>query len=160
MASPPPATANIDARFKRIFDHLYANGPVRTPSALAGEVGKLIRTATFIERATGAPAAFAFPQTLRRALAARSGEAVRAVASEVRARYAEMNAAWGVYAGEGLLLSDEDVAWCCAELDGARLSSEARDVFGDAVEIFRTSWAKQSSGQFFTDGEVTHLAMT
>ncbi|MFL5261262.1 MAG: N-6 DNA methylase [Anaeromyxobacteraceae bacterium] len=160
MASRQPATANIDARIKRIFDHLYANGPVRTPSAIAGEVGKLIRTATFIERATGAPAAFAFPEALRRQLAARGRDAVRSVASDVRARFAEMNAAWGLYAAEGLLLSDEDVAWCCGELQGERLSSEGRDVFGDAVEIFRTSWAKQSSGQFFTDGNVTHLAMT
>ena len=65
-----------------------------------------------------------------------------------------------LYQGEEIRISDNDLAWCCVQLDGIVISSATRDSFGDAVEIFRTSWAKQSSGQFFTDARVTHLAMS
>ncbi len=160
--APPAATgadaAGLDARLGRVYDHLYANASFRTPAAIAAEVGKLLRTAAFAERGAGGPA-FRFEASRRRALARGEPAAVRALAREVRAGYRAMRRAWRLYPGEALRLSDRDLAFCCAELDGVGFSTGGRDVFGDAVEIFRTSWAKRHSGQFFTDGRVARLAM-
>ena len=160
--APPAATgadaAGLDARLGRVYDHLYANASFRTPAAIAAEVGKLLRTAAFAERGAGGPA-FRFEASRRRALARGEPAAVRALAREVRAGYRAMRRAWRLYPGEALRLSDRDLAFCCAELDGVAFSAGGRDVFGDAVEIFRTSWAKRHSGQFFTDGRVARLAM-
>ncbi len=151
---------DLDARIKRIYDHLYANASVRTPAAIAMEVGKLIRTATHLEKGAGLFPAFTLSPELRRGLVRGDLAAVRSFVNDVRRAYETMNKEWRLYEEEALSLSDHDLAWCCAQLDGVVISANRRDVFGDAVEIFRTSWAKQSSGQFFTDGRVTHLAMT
>ncbi|HYV48443.1 MAG TPA: N-6 DNA methylase [Myxococcaceae bacterium] len=151
--------ADLDARIKRIYDHLYANASVRTPAAIAAEVGKLLRTATHLERGAGLFPAFTLSPEVRRGLGSNDAKRTKSFARDVRAAYEVMNRDWKLYDREGLLLSDHDLAWCCAQLDGVVVSAGKRDVFGDAVEIFRTSWAKQSSGQFFTDGRVTHLAV-
>lgn len=155
----PYTSSDLDGRIKRIYDHLYANAAVRTPSAIASEVGKLIRTATFMEKGAGLFPAFTLAPDIRRDLLRSEKRAVAAFAKDIRESFDRMNGAWKLYDGEGLLLADRDIAWCCAQLDGVVVSAGKRDVFGDAVEIFRTNWAKQSSGQFFTDGRVTHLAM-
>ena len=47
---------SFEERIRRIYDHLYANAAVRTPSAIAAEVGKLLRSAAFVEGQTGRPA--------------------------------------------------------------------------------------------------------
>lgn len=154
------APNDIDDRIKRIYDHLYANASVRTPARIATEVGKLIRTAIFIEGKAGLFPAFNLAPEVKRRLLAGDPSEVKNFARDLRAEYRKMDTAWAHYSGEDILLSDKDISWCCAQLDGIVLSWGKRDVFGDAVEIFRTHWAKQSSGQFFTDGRVTHLAMT
>ena len=72
----------------------------------------------------------------------------------------QMNELWNFYAVEdGLNLSDFDITYTCCQLNGVIVSDKTRDVFGDAIEIFRGQWAKQIGGQFFTDGLVTKLAM-
>jgi len=157
-AAGRPDAAGLDSRLGRVYDHLYANASVRTPAAIAAEVGKLLRTAAFAERERGGPA-FRFEPARRRALARGEPAASRALAAEVRARYRAMRRAWRLYPGEALRLTDKDLAFSCAELDGVALAGSGRDVFGDAVEVFRTSWAKRHSGQFFTDGRVARLAM-
>ncbi len=151
--------ADLDARIKRIYDHLYANASVRTPAGIAAEVGKLIRTAAFMEGGAGVFPAFTMAPDVRSGLLKGEAAVTRRFASDLRNRFAEMKAEWKLYNDAPLLLSDADIAWCCAQLEGVTVSAGNRDVFGDAVEIFRTSWAKQSSGQFFTDSRVTHLAM-
>ena len=160
MPAPTNAPADLDARIKRIYDHLYANASVRTPGAIAAEVGKLIRTATHMERGAGLFPAFALSNEVRRGLVRGDSTSVQSFAADVRRAFDAMNSEWRLYDGGGFQLSDHDLAWSCAQLDGVVVSAGKRDIFGDAVEIFRTSWAKQSSGQFFTDGRVTHLAMT
>ena len=158
--SNPTQGQHIDERVKRIYDHLYANASVRTPSAIAGEVGKLIRTAAFMEGEASEGPAFELGTSRRRALERGEAAEVKAFAKRLREKYRAMKIRWGLYGRERIRLSDADLAWCCAQLDGLRIASTGRDVFGDAVEIFRTSWAKQNSGQFFTDGRVTRLALT
>lgn len=155
---PPPT--DLDSRLKRIYDHLYANAAVRTPAAIAAEVGKLLRVASFIEEVEGPSTAFSMEPSTRRHLLRGELDEVKKVSALVRGRFREMKDRWGLYEGEEIVLSDENIAWVWATLERVVLSAAGRDVFGDAVEIFRTTWAKQSSGQFFTDAKVTHLAMT
>ena len=150
----------FDARIKRIYDHLYANGSVRTPIGIASEVDKLLRVASHMEDGAGVFPAFSFAPEIRSAISQGEKRTVQSIAAQVRKCFTSVKRTSGLYQGEDIRISDSDLAWCCAQLDGVIISSAARDSFGDAVEIFRTSWAKQSSGQFFTDGRVTHLAMS
>ena len=160
MTSLPPALdQGFDARIKRIYDHLYANGSVRTPLSIASEVDKLLRVASMMENRAGVFPAFSFAPDVQRALSQGHEQAVKTIAAHVRKCFKSVQKTSSLYQGEDIRISDTDIAWCCAQLDGIIVSSATRDSFGDAVEIFRTSWAKQSSGQFFTDSRVTHLAM-
>lgn len=153
------ATSGLDHRVKRIFDHLYANASVRTPSAISTEVGKLLQAGIHLERSTGRGHAFDLSPDLRSKARQGETESVRTVAEIVRTAYEELTSGSLTNGDARFQLNDHDIAWCAAELDGVSISDARRDVIGDAVEIFRTSWAKQHSGQFFTDGRVTHLAM-
>jgi len=66
----------------------------------------------------------------------------------------------GLYpASERLMLNDFDLIFTCLKLQGIMLSSEDRDVIGDALELFRSYWSKSLGGQFFTDAQVTKLAI-
>ncbi len=155
----PAVEQGFDARIKRIYDHLYANGSVRTPLAIASEVDKLLRVASLMENGAGVFPAFSFAPDVHRAISQGQDRAVQVIAAHVRKHFKSFQETSNLYQNEDIRISDIDLAWCCAQLDGIIVSSATRDSFGDAVEIFRTTWAKQSSGQFFTDGRVTHLAM-
>ena len=56
-------------------------------------------------------------------------------------------------------IGDFDLAYACAQLEGIWISDPSRDVFGDAIELFRSYWSKYHGGQFFTDQHVTALAI-
>ncbi len=166
----PEYQNNIDItqRINRLYDHLYANSPVRTPSGIAREVGKLLHVAMFIEQesprlwneAFGRSPAFNFSNAEVRRLASCDGNIYSQVAHNVRQQFERMNGEWNLYElDEEMVLSDADIAYCCGELSGIVVSDPARDIFGDALEIFRGQWAKRASGQFFTDPLVTSLAM-
>ena len=156
---PTPIEHAFDVRIKRIYDHLYANGSVRTPVGIASEVDKVLRAASFMEKGVGLFPAFSFAPEVRRAISRGEEEAVHTIAGRVREHFTAFKKTSSLYQGEEIRISDNDLAWCCSQLDRVIVSSATRDSFGDAFEIFRTSWAKQSSGQFFTDGRVTHLAI-
>jgi len=162
------ATAELQARIDRLYDHLYANAPVRTPYAIGVEVGKILHAVMYIEesRPTLFSDARRFPafnfdrSELKRLNRAEEGLCEQ-VAGLVRGCFAEMNEAWHLYEpGTELLLRDTDIAYVCGQLSGVLISDRSRDVFGDALEIFRGQWAKREGGQFFTDQRVTSLAMT
>jgi type I restriction-modification system DNA methylase subunit len=71
-----------------------------------------------------------------------------------------MNTKWRLYSAKEVVnLGDFDIAFVCSALSDV-LCPIARDVFGDALEIFRSQWTKTHGGQFFTDQRVTRLAMT
>lgn len=56
----PASAVHLEERIHRIFDHLYANAPVRTPKGIAYEVGKILHTAMYMESLKPASAAFNF----------------------------------------------------------------------------------------------------
>lgn len=166
----PPARASISnlptielqKRILALYDHLYANSSVRTPTAIAREVGKILHTGMFIETNLGNNLpAFNFEKVHLKQILNGDASLWDGFANEVRQGYKKMNSEWRFYeSDEEIALSDANILYVCAQLDGVLISSEERDVFGDALEIFRGQWAKREGGQFFTDQRVTNLAIS
>jgi type I restriction-modification system DNA methylase subunit len=157
-------TADLQQRIERLYNHLYANAPVRTPAGIANEVGKLLHTAIYIEEleinSHDSPAFLFQPYQLKKLFQA-DKPLCEEVAKGIRDKFSKMNRAWRLYPkGEQILLSDSDIGYTCGQLSGVVVSDRNRDVFGDALEIFRSQWTKREGGQFFTDQRVTALAMT
>ncbi len=149
-------TAELQSKITNIYNHLYANAGTRTPHGIANEVGKVLHTASFMEKnKSSKKPAFEFtPKQIKDNL---NGK-VSNVAKEIRRQFSKMNAKWNFYDDE-INLNDFDLVYTCCQLSGVLVTDKQRDVFGDAIEIFRGQWAKQVGGQFFTDGLVTKLAM-
>ena len=153
-----PSTAELQSRVSNIYNHLYANAEMRTPHGIANEVGKILHVAMFIEEQikNNAPA---FSFSLKQSKEILNG-LNEVFAKTIRKEFKQMNKKWKFYDdNEEIKLNDFDIAYACSQLSGILVSDKSRDVFGDATEIFRASWAKQIGGQFFTDGLVTKLAM-
>lgn len=156
-----PSSAELQQRISRIYDHLYANASTRTPSGISKEVGKLLHVAMFIEETLGSYPAFNFSRSEIKELNGGRSSFASKVASSVRRHLSAMNKAWCLYsAATKIDLEDKDIGYVCGQLNGIVISDKERDVFGDALEIFRSQWAKITGGQFFTDQRVTSLAMT
>lgn len=158
------STADLQQRIDRLYNHLYANAPVRTPAGIANEVGKILHTAIYIEemtvKANGPSPAFLFQSYHLKRIFQSDQSLCEEVAKSVRDNFSKMNKGWGLYPGEEqILLSDSDIGFTCGQLSGVVVSDRNRDVFGDALEIFRGQWAKREGGQFFTDQRVTSLAL-
>lgn len=151
-------TAELQSKITNIYNHLYANAATRTPHGIANEVGKVLHTAMFIEEQNrSTQPAFSFTaKQLKENLNGFS----EIFAQSLRKQFVLMNEQWNFYAQEDSFnLSDFDLSYTCCQLNGVLVSDKTRDVFGDAIEIFRGQWAKQIGGQFFTDGLVTKLSM-
>jgi type I restriction enzyme M protein len=152
------STAELQSRISNIYNHLYANAEMRTPHGIANEVGKILHVAMFIEEQlkNNVPA---FSFSLKQSKEILNG-LNKVFAETIRKEFRQMNKKWKFYDdNEEVKLNDFDIAYTCGQLSGILVSDKSRDVFGDATEIFRASWAKQIGGQFFTDGLVTKLAM-
>lgn len=80
------------------------------------------------------------------------------VAKKVRATYKKMNNKWGLY-DDAIGFTDLNIGYIVGKLNNIYISNPDTDVFGDALELFRSKWAKQEGGQFFTDQKVTSLAI-
>jgi len=154
------STAVFNERVEKIYDHLYANAKVRTPLAICQEVGKIIHSGMFIEEKEQQGPAFSFTKSEIREFSNSASPLIPVFASKVHKAFSRMNKVWKLYEkGEEIRLSDFDITFTCIQLQGVQLGSRQHDVFGDALEIFRSTWAKRAGGQFFTDQKVTHLAM-
>ncbi len=134
----------FEQEIRKLYDHLYANAGVKTPAAIGAEIGKVLHTAVYLERAEAVIPAFSATQT-----------------QDVQAAFTRMNKAWALYPpGSQIDLADFDLSYARTRLAGFTISDPRHDFLGDATEIFRSDWAKQAGGQFFTDQYVTRLAMT
>lgn len=153
-------TVDLEQRIRRLYDHLYANSSKRTPGGISLEVGKLLHVGQFIEEVKRKRPAFEFSKSEIRELTRGTNGIARQVAEKLRQDFAEMNSAWKLYSqATSVELSDSDIAFVVSQLADVLISDRTRDVLGDAVEIFRSQWAKREGGMFFTDQRVTHLAM-
>lgn len=156
-----PSSAELQQCISRIYDHLYANAATRTPSGISKEVGKLLHAAMYMEETLGIYPGFNFSRSEIKELNGECSSVATKVATSVRSHFSAMNKAWGLYgASTKIDIEDKDIGYVCGQLSGIVVSDRERDVFGDALEIFRSQWAKITGGQFFTDQRVTSLAMT
>ena len=159
--APKPNSVHLQQRVTQIYDHLYANAAVRTPAGICAEVGKLLHTAMFMEEVQDQSPAFSFERGDLKALLSQEPFRAGQVAAAIRRSFKEMNAAWHLYESAAkILLSDLDIAYTAGQLTGIPISDRGRDVFGDTIEIIRSHWVKRAGGQYFTDHQVTSLAMT
>ena len=161
------STADLHQRIYKLYDHLYANSPVRTPKGIATEVGKILHTAMFMEQQQGQHSfegfepspAFQFNVTQLNGLTNGFNSTSESIANHIRQYFQEMNNSWKLYDSDIINLNNSDISYICAQLNYVLISDNNRDVFGDALEIFRGKWSKREGGQFFTDQQVTLLAM-
>lgn len=158
--SPQGPSADFQQCMERIYDHLYANGSVRTAGGIAYEVGKVLYTGMFTEEVQGKIPAFNLPRSELNSLFVRDKSLCKRTAEQVKENFKWMNLSWQLYEdGTQIHLNDFDLCYVCTQLNGIVLSDKRRDTFGDAVEVFRYEWARRFGGQFFTDPRVTSLAM-
>jgi type I restriction enzyme M protein len=152
---------HLQSRVNKIYDHLYANAPSRTPAGICAEVGKILHSGIYWEETTKKHPAFDYNLQEIQALTTLESPTCREMASSVRSTFLEMNDCWHLYELPAEInLSDLDIGFTVAQLSGLYLSDPKRDVFGDVIEIIRSNWTKRIGGQFFTDPQVTSLAMT
>ena len=142
-------TSNLQSRLEGLFDDLYANAPVRTPTAIWEEVQKVLQTGVFLEQQLGVMPAYSFSRTELARLARLEATVTTAVASWVRQQYLNMTRQLGTsIADNRILLHDENIATVCRTLSGIELSALHLDVIGEALEVFRHNWTKRNGGQF------------
>ncbi len=140
-----------------IYNHLYANAEKKTPHGISKEVGKILHVGMYLEENLHQTPAFSFNKEQEKLML---GEGKAKFAKWLKQNYTVMNKSWAIYEpSESINLKDFDLAYTCIQLNDILLSDPQRDVFGDSLEIFRSQWAKQVGGQFFTDPLVTRLAM-
>ncbi len=151
----------LHLRMDYIYDHLFANASVRTPNGIGSEVGKLLHIGLYIEIVLKQIPAFNFRAIDLNQLSRGDTQFISDFASRIRELYSEMNLSWKLYdSSSTMVFSDFDICTTCAYLNGVVLSDKKQDVLGEAVEVFRSQWAKHVGGQFFTDPHVTSLAMS
>lgn len=149
---------HLESRINQIYDHLYANSPVRIPTAIAKEVGKILRALAYIEQSEKQKPTIFF--TLGKNKFESDKTVIKQVAELIRESFGKANARSKYYESESdINLTDSNIAFACAKLGDIQVTTTQRDVFGDAMEIFRSHWAKSNGGQFFTDQRVTQLAV-
>ncbi|MCX6739992.1 MAG: N-6 DNA methylase [Candidatus Parcubacteria bacterium] len=149
---------HLESRINQIYDHLYANSPVRIPTAIAKEVGKILRSLAYIEEhEKQKPAIFLL---LKENKFENDKDIIKQVAILIRQSFKNANDLSRFYESENdINLTDSNIAFVCGKLCDIQITTTQRDVFGDAMEIFRSHWAKSNGGQFFTDQKVTQLAI-
>jgi type I restriction-modification system DNA methylase subunit len=69
-----------------------------------------------------------------------------------------MNKKLNLYS-EKVKFDDKELVYILSFLNKIIFSNKDYDLFGDALEIFRSKWSKQEGGQFFTNQTVTSLAL-
>lgn len=140
-----------------IYNHLYANSEKKTPHGISNEVGKILHTGMYLEEYTLNKPAFRFNKTEEKYTLEKNN---KAFSKYIHLQFKEMNDKWAIYEQDDTIkLKDFDIAYTCIQLNGIEITDPKKDVFGDSLEIFRSQWAKQAGGQFFTDSLVTRLAM-
>ncbi len=148
------STLELERIIRRIFDYAYTNSSIRVPAVTCKEVGKILHVGMYLEEVENTRPGFSEIHTAQENDSQKPNNA----ASTIREKFSEMNSHWDIYDDE-IRFSDTDILYICNALSPVYISDPKRDVFGDALEIFRSKWAKQEGGQFFTDQRVTSLAI-
>jgi len=146
---------------KDIHDHLYANSNLKTPEVISLEVCKILHTGIFIEIKSKVIPAFKKIDTFSNidgglfSFTEEKNEQVK----WIKKMFTSMNNQWKLYVDEEINLSESDILFVANKLKSIIFSEKDKDIVGDAIEIFRSYYTKSLGGQFFTDQNVTNLAM-
>ncbi len=151
------STLRLQKAITNIYNHLYANSEKKTPQGISNEVGKILHTGMYLEEYTLNKPAYIFTKTEEKYFLEKSPNLY---AQSLKENFQLMNEVWNIYEKNvEINLKDYDIVYTCIQLNGIEISDPKKDVFGDSLEIFRSQWAKQVGGQFFTDSLVTRLSM-
>jgi type I restriction enzyme M protein len=149
---------DFQKRITNIFDFAYANSSIRIPATTCREVGKILHAGMYAEEVDGKIPAFSFSaSTIKKLNGSRTTEA-NEVGQNVVFLFQKMNEKWGFYEST-IEFEFHEIAFIVGQLSGLHISDPEQDLFGDALEIFRSTYTKQEGGQFFTDQKVTRLAI-
>ena len=148
---------HFEQAINQIYNHLYANAPVRTPNGIAKEAGKILRTISYIQEKNKYEE---FNHISERDLKSNDDVIVSVLGKKFRTYFNEMNGLYKIYSSqEKIDISDFDILYVVKKIGSLQLNNHNHDFFGDAAEIFRSNWVKSHGGQFFTDQRVTKLAI-
>lgn len=149
---------DLQTRISAIFDYSYTSTSIRVPATTCREVGKILHAGMFSEEVGGRIPAFSFSNEDLKKLSGTKNEVSDRVSEEIKKLFSRMNSKWKLYK-ENIQFEDHELAYIAGKLNNLYIADPTKDIFGDALEIFRSKWAKQEGGQFFTDQRVTHLAV-
>lgn len=148
---------SFDAQMRAIHDHLYASANIRVPEDLQHEVAKCMQAITWNLQIDGFGRVDA---KVAAGIIRGESDHIHTVARELRQSFAAYNKMMKRYpAREAIILDDASVAYVQAALNDVNMNDVSRDWLGDALEVFRSTAAKRLGGQFFTDQQVTRLAV-
>jgi type I restriction enzyme M protein len=149
---------DFQKKISTVFDYTYSNTSIRLPSQVGIEVGKILHTGLYREEKEKKKIAFDYDSSQIKEIQSGNRTVCKPLAKLIRASYEAMNKDLGLYEDQ-IKFDDNQLAFISSYLNGINFANKERDYFGDALEVFRSTWAKQAGGQFFTDQRVTELAL-
>lgn len=147
---------NLQKKIDLVHDYLYASSSVKNTEIMSYEFSKIMHTGIYIEQTQQIVPAFRDYFAVGQNSLFSNNQDV----SFIRKCYKQMNAKWGLYKDDPqILFSDDDISFICSQFYDLPLQNKDYDVIGDSLEIFRNYSIKSLGGQFFTDSNVTNLAV-
>src|SRR5690349_8628296 len=127
----------LQTRISSIFDFAYTSTAIRVPATTCREVGKILHAGMFREEVEKRVPAFSISTTELRKLNGNESDASLQIAKDTKALFTMMNANWKLYK-EPILFDNHEIAYIVGQLNDLYISDPSKDVFGDALEIFRS----------------------
>jgi type I restriction-modification system DNA methylase subunit len=152
----------MDIEFQKIvnelFDFTYSNSSIRVPEKVGIEVGKILHTGLFREEHEKFQFSFNYSEDELSLIKNFNQDFVSKTSSDIKKSFLRMNDKLDLYS-EKIQFTDAELVYLTSFLNKIKISDKNKDIFGDALEIFRSYWAKKEGGQFFTNQQVTSLAL-
>ncbi len=148
----------FEKNINEIFDYTYSNTSIRVPSKVGLEVGKILYTGLFREEYENKKIAFNFSNSEISLIRNFNKEYIKKISSDFKKSFTMMNKKLNLYS-EKVNFDDKEIVYILSFLNKINFSNKDYDLFGDALEIFRSKWSRQEGGQFFTNQTVTSLAL-
>lgn len=151
---------SLQRRIDKIFDHLYAESKIKNPEVILYEFSKILHTGIFIEKEDGIIPAFQDFLPLETEGIFSDIIDKEELTKKLRNKFNEMNSNWILFENHDIIkFSVSDIYYICSVLFDLKLTGRNIDILGDSLEIFRNYSIKSLGGQFFTDANVTKLAL-
>ena len=151
---------NIQFRkiINEIFDFTYSNSSIKVPAKVGIEIGKILHTGLFREENEKRKISFHFTTDELNLIKNINKSFLNKTSNEIKKSFNQMNKELNLYS-EKIQFTDRELVYIVSLLNNVKFTGNSNDIFGDALEIFRSYWAKKEGGQFFTNQAVTSLAL-